>query len=280
MKNALRILGGLLVVLAIVELTYGQSRRRAGNRPLTTERYGIPMWDLHPTMPKDVFTFARVRYSSFDAGWRWGGRWDVDFRDADLNFSYRLNEMTALKTDPEGTVVDLTDPRLFDLPFIYIVEPGTLMFSEEEVDTLRTYLLSGGFLMVDDFWGDYEWENFEREIKRVFPERPIEDLPPDHEIFRLVFTLPPSPQLPNVRQGMDSQVTGVTWEPDKEPGARTPHYRAIFDDRGRPMVIACHNTDLGDGWEREGEYEYYFREFSEKIAYPLGINILFYAMTH
>ena len=280
MKSWGRILFVLMIVVTVAELTYAQQRRRGGRLPPSTERYGIPTWDLHPTMPKDVFTFARVRYTSFERNWRWGGAWYVDYRDADLNFSYRLNEMTSLKTDPEGTVIDLADPALFDLPFIYLIEPGAMVFSEEEVAALRTYLLSGGFLMVDDFWGDYEWENFEREIKRVLPAHAIEDLPPDHAIFNLVFKLPPSPQIPNIRQGMESQFNGVTWEPDKEPGARTPHYRAIFDDLGRPMVIICHNTDLGDGWEREGENEYYFREFSEKIAYPLGINILLYALTH
>ncbi len=280
MSRWIRILCCLLVLLAVAELAVGQARRRGSRRPVETDRYDIPRWDLHPTMPKDVFTFARVEYTSNRRGRRWGGGWATDYRDADLNFSYRLNEMTALKTDPEGTVIRLTDPALFDLPFIYIVEPGTLVFGEEEVVVLRNYLLSGGFLMVDDFWGDDEWGNFEREIKRVFPQRPIDDLPPEHEIFHLVFNLPPSPQIPNIQQGWESQFTGVTWEPDKDPGARVPHHRAIFDDQHRPMVIICHNTDLGDGWEREGENEYYFGEFSEKIAYPLGINILFYAMTH
>ena len=86
------------------------------------------------------------------------------------------------------------------------------------------------------------------------------------------------PQIPNFETGEASQVNGgITWE---RYDAKTPHYRAIFDDKGRMMVIICHNTDNGDGWEREGVYEYYFREFSEKKAYPLGINIVFYAMTH
>ena len=281
MNRWIRILGCLLVLLVIAELAVGQARRRGSRRQVETDRYGVPTWESHPTMPKDVFTFARIRYNSYGGGgWRWGGGWATDYRDADLNFSYRLNEMTALKTDPEGTVIELTEPNLTDYPFIYLIEPGALGFSDEEVTALRNYLLSGGFLMVDDFWGDYEWENFEREIKRVCFDRTIEDLPPEHEIFHLVFTLPPSPQIPNIQQGWESQFTGVTWEPDKNPGARVPHYRAIFDDQRRPMVIICHNTDLGDGWEREGENEYYFREFSEKIAYPLGINILFYAMTH
>ena len=70
---------------------------------------------------------------------------------------------------------------------------------------------------------------------------------------------------------------GVTWE---RPDAKEVHYKGIFDDKGRLMVIICHNTDLGDGWEREGEDPWYFTEFSEKKAYPMGINIVFYAMTH
>ena len=231
-------------------------------------------------MPKDTFTFARIRYSSHGGGRAWGGGWSTDYRDADLNLSLRLHQLTSFTVDPEGLVIELTDPALFDYPFIYIVEPGRLDFSDEEVAALQRYLLSGGFLMVDDFWGDFEWENFEHEIKRVFPGRSINDLPETHPIFNAVLKLPPHPQIPNIRQGWQSQFDGVTWEEEKEPGARTPHYRGIFDDKGRPMVIICHNTDLGDGWEQEGANEYYFREFSEKIAYPLVINILFYSMTH
>ncbi|HSH96616.1 MAG TPA: DUF4159 domain-containing protein, partial [Roseimicrobium sp.] len=85
------------------------------------------------------------------------------------------------------------------------------------------------------------------------------------------------PQVPNVNLGIRSEFNGVTWEDPRDP---TPHYKGIFDDKGRMMVVICHNTDNGDGWEREGESEYYFREFSEKKAYPLMINILFYAMSH
>ena len=109
------------------------------------------------------------------------------------------------------------------------------------------------------------------------PEREPAELPLDHPIFHCVFDLKERPQVPNVARGTWSQYDGVTWE---TPDSREVHYKGIFDDKGRVMVIVCHNTDLGDGWEREGENEYYFREFSEKKAYPLGINIIFYAMTH
>ena len=133
--------------------------------------------------------------------------------------------------------------------------------------------------MVDDFWGEDEWDNLAEQMKRVFPDRDFADIPRTHPLFHCVFDLPndSTSRCPNIRTGDDSQYTGVTWERDDAPEV---HIRGIYDDKGRLMVIACHNTDNGDGWEREGENHYYFREFSEKKAYPLGINIIFYAMTH
>ncbi len=244
-------------------------------------RGAVPEWSNEPGFEKDTFTFVRVEYDSgYGRGWGrgGGGGWRTDYRDADLNFSYRLQQLTALKVDPEGKILRLTDPELFNYPFIYIVEPGRLEFHEDEVKCLRRYLLSGGFLMIDDFWGEAEYENLHEEMKRVFPEREAQELPLEHPIFHCVFDLKQKPQIPNYELGEASQYNGgITWE---RPDAKNPNYRAIFDDKGRMMVIICHNTDNGDGWEREGEYEYYFREFSEKKAYPLGINIVFYAMTH
>lgn len=271
----------IIAVMATVVL----AQRRGFRGGITTERNEVPEWSNEPGFDKDTFTFVRIQYdSSYGGGWgRGGGGWRTDYRDADLNFSYRLQQLTALKVDPEGKVLRLTDPDLFNYPFIYIVEPGSLEFTEDEVKILRRYLLNGGFLMVDDFWGDYQWQNLYEQMKRVFPEREREptELPLEHEIFHCVFDLKEKPQVPNYELGEASQWNGgKTWEDQHGPGARTPHYRAIFDDKGRMMVMICHNTDNGDGWEREGEYEYYFREFSEKKAYPLGINIVFYAMTH
>ena len=248
----------------------------------------LPEWTVDPEFKKDVFTFVRIKYSSGVGryggyGDRWGGRWAIDAPDSDVNLSYRLQQLTSLKVDPNGRVLEITDPALFDFPWIYIVEPGGLIFSDEEVKTLRRYLLNGGFLMVDDFWGDAEWDNFYREIKRVFPEREPEELPMEHPIFHCVFDLKLEKnqlQVPNIGQGIQSQWSHVTWEPNHVGNTRDVHFKAFFDDKGRMMAIICHNTDNGDGWEREGESEYYFREFSEKKAYPLGINIIFYAMTH
>lgn len=253
----------------------------AGTDPRQYQYAGdTPKWTNAPGFEKDVFTFVRIRYSTGGGRRGWGGRrWTTDYPDADLNISYRLQQMTSMKVDPNGRVLEIMDPELFRFPFIYIVEPGDLLLEDREVETLRRYLLHGGFLMVDDFWGEDEWENLAGQMKRVFPDREIVDIPREHPLFHCVFPIPAdlNLQIPNFRLGEESQGHGVTWE---RSDAQECHIRGIYDDKGRLCVIICHNTDNGDGWEREGEFPYYFREFSEKKAYPLGINIIFYAMTH
>ena len=243
-----------------------------------------PMWTNAPGFEKDVFTFVRIRYASSGGYGRRGrgGDWSTDYPDAELNLSYRLQQMTSMKVDPKPRVLEIGDPQLFRYPFTYIVEPGSLIFEDAEVPILRRYLLHGGFLMIDDFWGDDEWDNLEAELKRVFPDRDIFDLPRTHPVFHCVFDIPNdlNLQLPSLGFGWGNR-GGITWETNKRYDTDTnAHIRGINDDKGRLCVIICHNTDHGDGWEREGADEYYFREFSEKKAYPLGINIIFYAMTH
>jgi hypothetical protein len=259
------------------------------------DRAGVPGWSIDGRFKDDVFTFVRVEYDSgagyggrgFGGSGRrrgggWGGgwsRWATDWPDSDLNFSFRLQQLTALKVNPDPITLRLTDPRLFDYPFLYMIEPGALLFSEEEVTALRRYLLNGGFLMVDDFWGDAEWQNFYEQIKRVFPDREPEELDLEkHEVFRIVYRLKEKPQVPSIHSWEPG--SNVTWEWGHVGDTRTVHFKGINDDKGRMMVIICHNTDLGDGWEREGEDPQYFREFSEKKSYPMGINIVTYAMTH
>jgi hypothetical protein len=270
----------VLVLLLGVTFAYAQRYRRSDRYRSAAPPAGVDdlTWEVDPKFKRDVFTFVRIRYYSDPGRSRWGGEsWRTDYPDSDQNFSYRLQQLTALKVNPQPVVLELTDKALFEYPWIYMIEPGRLNFSDEEVAALRRYLLTGGFLMVDDFWGEDEWENFYQQIKRVFPEREPMELPSDHAIFNCVFPLKSKPQIPSINHAMNAQGTGITWE---RWDAQTVHYKGIFDDKNRLMVIICHNTDLGDGWEREGENEYYFREFSEKKAYPMGINIVFYAMTH
>ncbi len=251
------------------------------------DRKGVPDWEEDKEFPSDVFTFVRIRYNAIQGD---RGRWSTDYPDSDLNLSFRLQQLTSLKVNPDPIVLELTDKRLFNYPFVYFCEPGGgfsrrggfggnggLNFTPEEVKEFRRYLMNGGFAMFDDFWGEQEWYNFETEIKKVFPDREIEDIPLEHPIFDCVYEIKEKPQVPSINAAIQGRPYGITWERED---AQEVHYRGIFDDKRRLMVIICHNTDLGDGWEREGENEWYFHEFSEKKAYPMGINIIFYAMTH
>lgn len=269
--------GLLLIVLS--GITVGQRGFRRRGRIRNLEEYkqyiqeirqysGIPKWQIEQDFKHDTFTFVRIQYDSMGG---WG--WRTDHPDSDWNFSYRLQELTSLQVDPDGKILRLTDDELFNYPWIYIIEPGYMYLDDREVVALRKYLLSGGFLMVDDFWGEREWWNFYAQIKRVFPDREPIELSLDHEIFHCVYDLEEKPQIPSIGHAR----SGRSYE---RYDAREPHYKAIFDDNDRMMAIICHNTDLGDGWEREGDDPYYFKEYSEKKAYPLGINIVVYAMTH
>ena len=263
----------LWLALALLCLTVSPGWAQRRHRPITGERNGVPTWEVDPAFADDVFTFVRVKFNSHSS---WD-RWKTDYPDSDLNFSFRLQQLTSLKTDPDGRILELTDPEIFRYPFLYMIEPGDLAFHPEEIVALRRYLLNGGFLMVDDFWGEQEWANFYHEIKRVFPDREPEELPLDHPIFHCVYDLKEKPQVPSIGIAEWGRSQGITWE---RPDAREVHYKGIVDDRGRMMVVICHNTDLGDGWEREGENHEYFEKFSVPWSYPMGINIITYAMTH
>jgi len=250
-------------------------------REVGTRNEGTPVWTNAPTFESDVFTFARVRYDKEPGRWRRsGGGWTTDLPDADLNLSFRLQQMTSMLLDPDGRLIRLTDPELFQYPFLFISAPGALHLTDPEADALRKHLLNGGFLLMDDFWGDSEWANCETMLKRVFPDRSFFELPMDHPVYHGVFEIREKKQVANVHVGQSHRQNGVTWENGHDGEVRTVHHRGIADDKGRLMVLALHNTDTSDGWEREGEDDYYFHTFSEKIAYPLGVNIVFYTLTH
>ncbi|MEM6689095.1 MAG: DUF4159 domain-containing protein [Planctomycetota bacterium] len=256
--------------------------RRSGYYDVTQYRNGVPTWELDPTYAADAFTFVRVKYTSQSGYGRWGNKWDTDYPDSDLNFSLRLHQLTSLQVNPNPIILELTDDEILDYPFVYIIEPGAMQLTSAEVEGWRNFCKRGGFVMIDDFWGDAQYENLARQLKRVFPDREPVDVPIEHEIFHCVYDIKEKPQVPainSVRRNADGTFT--SWESTWD-GSDTsiPHYRAITDDEGRIMVFICHNTDLGDGWEREGEQKWYFDEFSVKKAYPMGINIVVYAMTH
>lgn len=254
-----------------------QGNRPSRNLPSPSVRSDYPEWKLDSGFTKDVFTFVRIQYDSLGSRGR-GRSWDNDFPDCDWNFSFRLHQLTSYQVDPHGLVMRLTDPRLPDYPFIFMTNVDRMVLSQEEQQGLRRYLLNGGFLMADDFWAPASWRHAKEQMKEVFPDREPIELPRDHEIFHAVYDLPELPQVPSIlawRQGYRFEY----WHGDPE-GDELPHFWGYFDDQQRLMAIFCHNNDIADGWEREGQDREYFNEYSLKISYPLGINIITYAMSH
>ena len=168
-----------------------------------------------------------------------------------------------------------TDPDIFKCPFLFMSDPGSVTFTQAEVEGLRRYLLKGGFLWADDLWGNRAWSYFETEIGRILPEHTIEEITPEHPLFSALYEVKEIPQIPSYQSWRRSG--GQT----SEFGAETavPHIRGIFDDHGRLLVLISFNTGIADGWEREGDVPYFFYTFSPH-AYGLGINVLIWAMSH
>lgn len=214
------------------------------------------------------FTFARLAHASSDvSGWP---RWQADWPHAEAHFGAGLARLTAIDVAGEGVVVDLRSDVVFDYPWIYAVEVGSLALSASEVSRLREFLLRGGFLLIDDFHGRVEWRGFAEAMRRVFPDRPIVDLDDGAEPFHVLYDLTEREQIPGIRPLMQ----GRTWE----KGGRHPVWRGIIDDDGRVMVAINHNQDLGDAWEHADDVRY--PEPLTAAAYRLGINYVIYAMTH
>jgi hypothetical protein len=175
-------------------------------------------------------------------------------------------------------VLRLTDPELFDHPFVYMAGVQTMTFSQPEQAAFRRYLLKGGFVMMDDLWTIAGRDNVMREMRGVLPDSEPQELTIDHPIFHIVYDLKELPQVTDIKTWRD----GYDYEYNHgDPGGdMAPHFWAYFDPNGRMVALICHNNDIGDGWEREGEDLEYFQRFSEKYSYPLGINVITYAMTH
>jgi hypothetical protein len=267
---------GVLTVVALFAIGAGAGyaqRIFAGYYGTTPPRFP------NPNSFQGSFTFCRAMFQS-DRREKRG--WQTDYPGADINFSIRLSELTrtrvakqAAGTDPEYVVVRLTDPELFQCPFLLMEDAGTMALSESEVEKFREYLLKGGFAFVSDTWGELAREQFDEEIGRVLPPAtyPMVDLPIDHPLWRSQFLMKEVPQMPSIqawRRSGGNTDRGVTDPP--EP-------RGIADDHGRLMIVMVHNSDIPDGWEREGEDPQYFYRFSPD-AYAVGINVFLYAATH
>lgn len=218
------------------------------------------------------FTFLRLIYSDFGSDFSWRrASWATDYPKADIQFLYGLQRFSDFAfINPDHKALFIADPELFNYPFVYAVEVGYMQLSDQEAARLREYLLRGGFLVVDDFHGSYEWDNFYRQIKKVLPEYEPADLPLSHPIFHCYYDIPKLIQIP----GIQYLYSGRTWE----KGGYQARYMGIQDQQGRLLVMINYNVDLGDAWEW-AEVEAYPREYAT-LAFQLGINYIIYAMTH
>lgn len=242
--------------------------------------------------PADMskLNFARIIYDSeggmgeayyaYDS--RVWARWETDFPEGDDNFSHRLAQLTRIQVARTASSRMLTAPDLGDFPLLYMSDPGYMVVSREEKAALARYLANGGFVWCDDFWGDAEWQQFADVMRQVLPGREWRVLTPDHPIFHTVFDLNEGmPQIPALPFASPGASTAEPANAHKFPAGSldVPEMRAWVDDDGRIMVLATHNTDVGDGWEREAYGEWYFETFSTK-SYMIGVNVIIYAMTH
>jgi hypothetical protein len=269
----------LPVVAVTLILAVGVAAQRGGRRG------GFFRQPVSLAAPEDfdgTFQFCRVVFRPAMNGD--GGNWSVDYPRADENLSIRMSELTKTPVGfdanaaPKHVLVSFTEPAaLSHCPFIMMTEVGSLDLDDQEAANLRDYLLRGGFLWADDFWGERAWALFEAQMHRVLPSGayPIVDLPIDHPIFHSQMVVTHVPQIPSIN------FWGGPGGPTSERGADSavPHARAILDAHQRVMVFITHNTDVGDSFEREGDSRAYFVEFSVP-GYALGVNVLLYALTH
>ncbi len=273
-----RMVSALAIALILATASTALAQRRRGRG------FGWGYAPLRMATPESfdgAFNFCRIMFGeSYDGD---GGNWSVDYPRADINLSIRLSELTRTRIsrdnsgEPNHVLLRLTDDLLFQCPFIMMTEVGALGLTPDEAVRLREYLLKGGFLWADDFWGTQAWEVWAREIGKALPpsEYTIVDVPLSHPIFHTQFDVKRVIQIPSI--GMWMNMGGGTSE--RGADSAEPHARAIFDKHGRMMVFITHNTDFGDAFEREGDDPTYFYTFSVE-GYATGVNVLLYALTH
>lgn len=245
--------------------------------------FGAPVRFAPDAWPDRDFTVCRLMYTSVRREPN-GGGWRTDYPGGETNLMIRLSELTKTPISrdqagrPHTWVVRMTDDSLFDCPYTVASDVGTIGLNPDEAGRLREYLLKGGFLWVDDFWGNAAWEQWSREMMKVFPpdEYPIEDIPLDDPIYHTLFAVTRAPQITNI--GFWRR-TGGRETSERGEESRVVHFRTIRDHAGRMMVVMTHNTDVADSWEREGEDPGFFYQYSPE-GYAFGINVLLYAMSH
>jgi hypothetical protein len=237
----------------------------------------VAAWPAAAQEPTAELHFTRLQYETINRCPNLVGSfreaWTTDRYEAEYNLTEiisRLTRVDAATAERDFRSFSLMDDELFEYPWLYAVEVGHWYLSDPEAERLGEYLQRGGFLIVDDFHGPCEWEVFNESMRRALPNRPIVDIPPDHEIFHLVHEVDHFTQI----WGIILLRSGITYE----NGGVDPHWRGIYDDEGRLMVAINHNMDLGDAWEHADDPRY--PSDLTALAYRFAVNYVVYALTH
>jgi len=276
MKLVRRIPVVFLLLMATVGLFAFQRGGRGGGFGRRQEAY------YGPNIPSE-FYWSRLQYTSGMGvngtyGFRgFGGGWSQDYPQADNDCLIALRRLTRINSPSPLSVVDLDSDHIFDNPWVYAVSVANWTFTDEEAKRLHDYLLKGGFLMVDNMHGTSDWTRFMQGMRMVLPDRPVEDLQDDDEIYHTLYNIDEKFQIP-------SEVyvnTGRTYEchgngPDD--CGYVAKWRGIRDDHGRIMVAICANMHLGDAWEWADSPQY--PEKFSGLAFRIVLNYITYSMTH
>ena len=232
-------------------------------------RYDDAHYIEQPLDDTNQIVFARLIYNGRIPGYY--KNWYTDYPKADRQLIMGLKRLTNLNIADYERAVALNDPDLFKYPFIYTSEPAQMVLTDEDAAAMREYLERGGFWIMDDFWGSFEWQSMERQLKKILPTAEIKDIPRDHTIFHQFYDIDKIIQVPSLAYAYNG---GITWEQD----GFVPECKGVWDDRGRLMIVINHNTDLGDAYEHADNplYPSYFSGY----AYRVAINFILYSLTH
>jgi hypothetical protein len=270
------ILATVIVLCLLIRVGWSQFRREIdlfGNF-MSGNAYGYK-----GDVPPAEFRIARVKYATRGGAGSHGivqPWWAVDYPYAEEHFSDALKRVTNIDIAEDSIHLELSDDRIFQYPFLFMQQPGQGNWrpSAQDAANLREHLTRGGFLMVDDFHGEFDWQVFQASMKRVFPDRQIVEIPDSDPLMHIFYDLDKNNPIPGERHLGFSRSTGQTAVYMEGP----PHWRGIYDDDRRLMVAMNFNMDMGDAWEHADDP--YYPGPMTALAYKFGINYVIYAMTH
>jgi hypothetical protein len=232
-------------------------------------RYDDARYLKQSTSDTNQIVFTRLIYNGRTPGYY--KNWYTDYPEAGYHLILGLKRLTNLNIADQERAIAINDPDLFRYPFVYTSEPEEMVLSDADAAVLREYLSRGGFWIMDDFWGSFEWQSMERQLRKILPTVEIKDIPRDHPIFHQFYDIDQIIQVPSLAYAFNG---GIAWEKD----GFVAECKGVWDDQGRLMIVINHNTDLGDAYEHADNpaYPHHFSAF----AYRVAINFILYSLSH